>query len=315
MAIRSNSRVARLGAALFLAVLALTVQAGPLEPPVPPGTPTMRPIDQVEPRIPIHAEDLPLTLNESGSYYLAENIFTTGGGIVVQAHDVTIDLMGFRLEGGTGPAIDGWGVHRVTVRNGTIANWSGNGVSVGSGAELLNITVDSCGGTGIHVANDARVVGCTSTANAIHGIYVLSGVIIEGCVASNNVENGIWIHGTAGSVVRGCVVDQNERNGIRVDGYATVMANHVRGNDIVGTNGKAGIWLAGDYNRVEGNTVVGNNIGIDVDGNNNVVVRNVVGDNQIRNFDEDVTATGNYVPVWNVGSAGSPDSWANIEQP
>ena len=35
----------------------------------------------------------PLTLNESGSYYLAENISTTGGGIVVQAHDVTIDLV------------------------------------------------------------------------------------------------------------------------------------------------------------------------------------------------------------------------------
>jgi hypothetical protein len=53
---------ARMSAVLLSAALALTTQAGPLEPPVPPGTPTMRPIDQ------------------PGSYYLAQDISTTGTG-------------------------------------------------------------------------------------------------------------------------------------------------------------------------------------------------------------------------------------------
>ena len=75
----------------------LGVDAGPLEPPGPPGDPTMIPLDEVDPRIPIYAEMLPLTISESGSYYLAEDISTTGGGIIVQANDVTIDLMGFIL--------------------------------------------------------------------------------------------------------------------------------------------------------------------------------------------------------------------------
>ena len=95
----------------------------------------------------------------------------------------------------------------------------------------------------------------------------------------------------------------------------TILGNHVRGNDGGGANGKAGIWLFGSHNRVEGNTVLDNNIGIDVDGDYNVVVRNIVGGNLVRNFDEDVTATGNYVPVWSVGTTGAPDPWANIEQP
>ena len=67
---------------------------------------------------------------------------------------------------------------------------------------------------------------------------------------------------------------------------------------------------------ITGNTVLDvNNIGIDVEGDHNVVVRNIVGDSLVRNFDEDVTATGNYVPVWVVGTTGAPDPWANIEQP
>ena len=76
-------RADRFALLLILMVLfgghAPTLLAGDLEPPGPPE-PTMKPLDEMEPRIPILAEDLPLTITDPGSYYLADNIETEAGG-------------------------------------------------------------------------------------------------------------------------------------------------------------------------------------------------------------------------------------------
>ena len=87
-----------LGVVLFYSSGAL---AGDLEPTGPPA-PTMKTLEEVEARTPIHAEDLPLTISGSGSYYLVEDItFGTANenGITITTDDVTIDLNGFKLEG------------------------------------------------------------------------------------------------------------------------------------------------------------------------------------------------------------------------
>ena len=56
-----------------LVVVSTFTMAGDLEPPGAPGS-TMKTLDEVEPRIPISQGDIPLTINESGSYYLTEDI-------------------------------------------------------------------------------------------------------------------------------------------------------------------------------------------------------------------------------------------------
>src|ERR1700733_13714764 len=65
----------------------------------PPGTPapTMKSLDQVQPRTLISS--LPFTISAPGSYYLTANLTVTGtgNGIVVTADNVTIDLNGFAM--------------------------------------------------------------------------------------------------------------------------------------------------------------------------------------------------------------------------
>jgi hypothetical protein len=77
-------------AAAWLLTSILT--AGEMEPWAPPG-PTMKPLDNIEPRTALHPEMFPLTIETPGSYYLAENIIASGG-IVIVADGVTIDLTG-----------------------------------------------------------------------------------------------------------------------------------------------------------------------------------------------------------------------------
>jgi len=290
--------------------------AGELEPPVPPGNPTMKPLNEVEPRRPIYAHMLPLTITDAGSsWYLAESIVTSGAGIIVEVDNVTIDLMGFVLQGGTGPGIDADQTGGLTVRNGTIEAWAGSCVLAGNRARIERVTARLCQGSGIRSEFDSLVIDSDANNNGVHGIIVKAGSIVRGCLAANNDENGIWAQehsAVSGVLVDRCVADANLKNGIRVDGYSTVVNNQVRAN---ASPNKAGIWIYGSYNRVEGNTVINNNIGIDIDGSYNVITRNMVGASLVDNFDIAPLALMNLVIVQQVWTTTPPDSWANIETP
>ncbi|GAG42986.1 unnamed protein product, partial [marine sediment metagenome] len=89
-----------------LLIVPTVSQAGDLNPPGPPA-PTMKTLDEVEPRIPIGPETTPgdanslYVITERGSYYLTGNITGVGGknGIEINSNDVTLDLKGFALIG------------------------------------------------------------------------------------------------------------------------------------------------------------------------------------------------------------------------
>src|SRR5437016_377188 len=74
------------------------VNAGDLDPPAGPVAPTMKPLDQVEPRTPLAAATSTVTISSSGSYYLTGDIaIATGDGIVIGGDNVTLDLNGFTV--------------------------------------------------------------------------------------------------------------------------------------------------------------------------------------------------------------------------
>src|SRR4051794_32732317 len=99
-----------------------TFAQGGLTPPGAPA-PTMKSLDQIEPRTPISA--LPFAITSAGSYYLSGNLTSATGGITIQANEVTVDLMGFALAGGNGSGIVVSGNRtNIVIRNGTIRGWS-----------------------------------------------------------------------------------------------------------------------------------------------------------------------------------------------
>ena len=169
---------------------------GSLTPPGAPA-PTMKTLQQVEPRVPISSA--PFTISQPGSYYLTTNLtVSSGNAITIATNGVTLDLNGFTIASTANPAsgtavlISG-GLQDITIQNGHIRGGvtnNGSGVFSGRGFWF--------GISG--VPQNVRV----------------SGVSVSGCL-----YDGIYVDNMGGSLVENCVV--------RTVGGAGIVANTIRG--------------------------------------------------------------------------------------
>ena len=155
--------------------------AGDLDPPKGPIEPTMKNLDDVEPRTAIRNPSDPfegIVIDAPGSYYLAEDIQARHSqhGIRITTPNVTLDLNGFTIFGNPEVlSLDGIRLEpeadRVRIRKGTIQDFGGHGIGTdASGADDLiieDLIVYNNGGSGtgygMWLAGSSRVKDCVAT--------------------------------------------------------------------------------------------------------------------------------------------------------
>ena len=204
-------------------LLVSNVLAGNMTPPGAPA-PTMKTIQEVydraqavEPRIAISAAT---NITQAGSYYLTGNIT---GTITIQANNVSLDLMGFRVAPSSGSAITipNWYGENTLIRNGTLRPSSGNvaldarysdycrfedlridgnnalcGIFARSRSLVRNCDVHGCNNYGIYVGDNTEVRDNRVAFGAQVGIRANANCHIEGNRVENNGGRGIYVPGT-----------------------------------------------------------------------------------------------------------------------
>ncbi|MCC5788569.1 MAG: right-handed parallel beta-helix repeat-containing protein [Opitutales bacterium] len=234
-----------LASLLALPVLALA-QGGDLEPPGAPE-PTMRTLDEVEPRTPI--SELPSEIEEPGSYYLTENLTSEEGGITIKANQVTLDLNGYKLLGSGDDSGDGILVEPllvfnpiteetsdaprrdIVIRNGHVSSWSENGIN----AEW---------------AENSRFEGLSVSNNDADGLETGESCVVENVVASLNGDHGVV---SPKSTVKTVTAKNNTGVGISADGgnVTNSAASDNSGSGIIAENGSVSDSTAHDNGGVE----------------------------------------------------------------
>lgn len=259
----SGVNAALAGAAMILALTCSDSRAqASLTPPGAPA-PTLRTLDQVEPRSPISGAGV---ITQPGSYYLTGNIVTAGHGITIRTNNVTLDLMGFCLAGDRGGS--DYGIYV-----------DGNVGMVRSGICIRNGTVTGFGkGVRLEYAETCLLDSLTSVSNLAEGVLFYGanggtcrGHLMQRCVAARN-GYGITLDASNGGRCEGirilsCTVEENGAQGVVLNGnggvccYNQIVSSMIRGNarsvntDAIAVEGPHGGLCCG--NMISGCTIVG----------------------------------------------------------
>ena len=238
------------------------VRAGSITPPLGPVAGTMHTLEDIftavtggggggGTRIPIAA--LPFAIVAPGSYVVTADLASAlVPGITISASDVTIDLDGHDLVGAmAGPGEDCIvllpGFDNVTVFNGSIHGWGGDGLDLaaGSGHRLSNLTVESCGGSGVLLGADSVMCKCVVRSNAADGIVTAGGSRIVDTVATSNGfpagagpggGDGIFLGGT-NDTLAGCVLSKNFDDGVEAPPVPGAVINNTAHDCTAESNG------------------------------------------------------------------------------
>ncbi|MHC5211825.1 MAG: NosD domain-containing protein [Planctomycetota bacterium] len=297
--------------------------------------------------------ELPETILWPARLRLAGSLRGTPGenGIIVNSDDVSVDLAGHALIGvrdslcGILVRPERKGVH---VFDGFLTGWGGcgfNGVEAVD-ARLEGLTAHGCDNVGLRVGSSSTVVNCVASGNGNDGIRTEEDVVVMTCSANQNGNDGVQVgpHSTVsdvtasenanfgiraaegtsisesttsrntlgiavtkGSLVRGCTTSFNSNIGIRAEQACLLIENVVDSNAL-------GIGVqSGPGTRLDGNNLTNNQIGMNVSGTGNLVIRNTCFGNGTAFVIVAGNTWGPYISVSAGGTLGDVSSWANFK--
>lgn len=183
---------------------------------------------------------------------------------------------------------------------------AGDGFDLSLGTAAIDCVADSNGENGFFIIQNVNVNRCTARNNGIHGLASGAGTTVRDSQFRGNDDHGIRV--TDGCSVINNQCDENVGPGIRVDDDCTVRGNACDGNGAF-PGAAPGILVEGARNHIDGNTVIGNTIGIHITESASVVTRNTAIGNTT-NYD--IHVGNDTAPVSSAATATSP--LANIEQ-
>ena len=217
---------------------------GALTPPGAPA-PTMKSLDQIEPRTPISSA--PFTITVSGSYYLTTNVnVTTGDAITIIASQVTLDLNGFTISS-TAPSATNTGIllaggdTDITILNGHIVGGVTNNAGVYGGSGFANGIFFSAA-----TPSNVRVTGISVSGCLTYGIFLNAAnatAVVESCTVQTNGGYGIYAMNISRSTAYQCgltaisastVSDCNGQSTGSGDGLDASTANNCTGYSVDG---------------------------------------------------------------------------------
>jgi parallel beta-helix repeat protein len=215
---------------------------GSLTPPGAPA-PTMKTLEQIEPRIDLqNAPAAAVTttnanyhfiINRPGSYFLSANLdVTKTHGVQINSEGVTLDLNGFEISRASGSGGNGIEIpatsHRASVRHGSIKGFDIGVRSLSSpgytrGCAFRDLAASGCTDTGILAGDGAVVEACRAHDNSgSYGILAGAGSTLTNCTASTN-SGTYGIYAGTGSTLTNCSASSNSgSHGIYVSSGSTL---------------------------------------------------------------------------------------------
>lgn len=174
----------------------------------------------------------PCTITNPGSYVVTRDMASLiGSAIIVQANDVTLDLKGHTVSGGTIFSAHDGAIYQpstcknLAVRNGVIVGGWGPGIQAyGPGARVEAVSVRGSSGGGLLLGDAAAVADCAVFSNTLGSsaaplVVLGAGSRISSCAVSGN-------RGTT-------LIGVEAGNDVRVNGV-TVRENRAAGGAFTG---------------------------------------------------------------------------------
>jgi parallel beta-helix repeat protein len=226
-----------------------------------------------------------------------------GAGIIAGVHSTIADCVV------TGNTLYGIYADKGSRISGCDSSGNANiGIGSQEGTLFSRCTAAENQGDGFYTVGHGTFESCTAYLNVQNGFEIGRGATVTACSASRNLGAGIY-GSQMGNMITNCTVSQNAGDGIRVQDQSTVEGCTSVWN---GTTNSlfAGIHAVGSANRIDGNKVDNNQIGIRVDGTGNFIVRNTAAYNPTRTQ----IAASNDSAQWIIVPGAnfvSTDPWAN----